>query len=274
MAKQTKKKVRFSVLEERGWDSDLRRLYLPDQYGWFVLDCALAAESTPEWQRDAERVAEGRALLYTRNDLKERGWSVSMIRSLLGEPRVVAELNQSGTRVLHLYHALDVEAAEAEDGFVERRRKAARRSAAGRAATAGRAAEVRRVAAARAAELVVTPPESLEQLEASAIAHQNRLYDLRGELHRDPFSADRETIDRWCRNYLRHQCSAYDRLLDELTNKFAGVPGVTDIYDEIVRPRIDALVDRSMADISLASGVHGRPDHAVARCAVTEETVA
>ncbi len=170
-------------------------------------------ESTAEWQHDAVRARDGRPILLTRDQLRERGWTPTMITRLVGDPHRVIPLNTSGTRVIHKFRADVIEAAENTDEFARRVAQAARRSAAGKEASARRAAEVRAAAVARAERLSVTPPATWSRLRDRALRRH-------GIHHLDSDGPDPDTIDRWCRNYLRHECSNYDALLRSLTAEY------------------------------------------------------
>lgn len=250
------RRVRTKFLEERGWSRDLRRRHLQDvTAGGYSLDEVEQAEQTTIWKRDAQRAANGLPVLLSRQDLKERGWTPTMVKQLLGEPPIVTPLNSSGSRVLHLFVAEVVENIEDSQNFQERLQAAAQRSKRGRNIAAGRSEEIKRTVSLWADNLEVSPPDSLATLQKLAREHQEAFYRQRGEVEIDTTSADATTLDRWCLNYLRHQCSQYDQLLNEATVRFAGEPGVRDLYDEIVRPRIDTLTTQALNRLRNQEGV-------------------
>ncbi|MCM3897089.1 hypothetical protein ND991_17935 [Gordonia sputi] len=236
-----KKNFRPSELRERGWN-DVRRRHHPLTRGnsGYLIDEVLAVEATPEWQEDNLRAQQGLPEEYSRADIRGRGWSDAMIRDLLDVDPITVRLNNSGTRIMHLWRAAPVEAAEATPGFGERLEQAAKRSTTARKVAEQRAEEVREAAREAAATLEMFDlPATIDDLEALAIA-SSRSLDGPGSYR---------ALDRWCDNYLRHECSDYDYLLAELTSKFRGVPGVGEIYAEIVRPRIDDLVLEARSQI-------------------------
>ncbi|WP_098469657.1 hypothetical protein [Serinibacter salmoneus] len=242
--------VRIEELESRGWTRELARYYLPRAGGgWYDLAAALEVEKTPQWQEDKAYTGAGNSFTFMKSDLKERGWSPAMIRDLLGDPDLVVDHNQAGTRVAHLFRAVRVEAAEATPEFKERIAKAGARAKRGKAAAEDRSQEVHAAVQERAARLRVDPPSDLATLRELALAHQEDLYLVRGEFGRDVAGADAETVDRWCGNYLRHVCSNYDALLAEVSSAFRGVPGVNDVYANVVRPRVDELVESAMREL-------------------------
>lgn len=116
-----KKNFRPSELRERGWN-DVRRRHHPLTRGnsGYLIDEVLAVEATPEWQEDNLRAQQGLPEEYSRADIRGRGWSDAMIRDLLDVDPITVRLNNSGTRIMHLWRAAPVEAAEATPGFGER----------------------------------------------------------------------------------------------------------------------------------------------------------
>ncbi|SMX68055.1 hypothetical protein BSP109_00470 [Brevibacterium sp. Mu109] len=245
----TGKNVRFSVLEQRGWNGDLRSLHLPAPSGWFDMDEVARIERTAAFQHDAERVAAGKRLLLSRADLKDRGWTPAMIASFIGEPHVVLSLKTSGKSTMHFFRAEIAEEIEAGEEFAARIEDANRRSEVGKTVAQRRAADVLAAAQAKAESLEVRPPVNRAELERLAVAHRNMIAEERG---RDSSTSgvDDETLDRWCGNYLRHACSNYHSMLAQLEREFAGVPGVQEIYEAVVRPKIDTCVDEAMRELA------------------------
>lgn len=247
------KRVRTAFLEGRGWTRDLRRKYLRDiTGGGYSLAEAEGIEQTEEWKIDARRAADDHPILFSRQDLKERGWTPTMVKQFLGGPDLITSLNSSGTRVFHQFFAERVEQAEQSEEFSKRHEAAAARSQCGKAITDQQAEEVKATVRQWVQNLSIHPPRSLGVLKEEAIAHQDRLYDQREQWDYSAADADPETIDRWCRNYLRHQCTNYDKLLDRAMRQFAGVPGVRAIYQEVVRPHVDEQVSETMRHLRQA----------------------
>lgn len=243
------KTITTTELEARGWTRALCTLYLTKRNGRYCREDAEIAEKTDTWRQDAARAAEGCSVSYSSSDLRERGWSRSMIKELLPEPDQIIKLNTAGTRVFHLYRAERAEKIEVDPAFTGRAAKAARRSTVASEIAERRANEVHELATVMAGKILISdPPENWESLVALALGHQQERYDSRrvaGTVH----EADDATVERWCRNYLRHACSNYDAMLDDIQTRFSGVPDVTTIYDDVIRPRIDALVDTLIAEL-------------------------
>lgn len=249
MNNSSKKRVRFSELESRGWRRDLAHIHdLESNNNWWDLDRAIQVEQTVEWQEDTARLANNMAVTYTRLDLKNRGWTEAMIRDFLGGPHATRPLNRSGTHFQYLWRATIVEEIEADENFQERMSAAAKRSAVGHDAADARTVRVRTAVRKRAERLTIDPPQSLEELRENAVKSRQSWYNA-SSYGGDAGMADDATVDRWCRNYLRHNCSNYDSLLHEVTSEFRGIPGVRDVYDEIIRPHIDELVDDTITEL-------------------------
>lgn len=249
------KRVRTAFLDDRGWTRDLRRKYLRDiTGGGYSLTEAERIEQTEEWKTDARRAADNQPILFARQDLKERGWTPTMVKQFLGEPDLITSLNSSGTRVVHQFFAERVEQAEQSERFAKRREVAAARSKRGKAITDQQAEETRKTVRQWADSMTIKPPATLDTLRDLALRHQEELYRQRDRWDESTAGADPETVERWCRNYLRHKCTDYDRLLNRAMREFAGTPGVREIYEYIVRPRVDALVADTMDRLREESG--------------------
>ena len=240
-AKRTKS-IRVAELEKRGWTKELRTAYLARNFSTYYRDDAEEAEKRPDWQRDARRAAEGKRVFYSTADLKERGWTNTMIKKLLGEPDCVIPLSTTGVQVAYRYYASVVNEIESTDEFRTRLAAAEKRSQRGREISRQRAHEALEFAREQVKQLQVYPPRSWAALKSLAVKHKQAYYCSRSYYEYDASSAEDETVERWCENYLRHECSNYDWMLQLLRDKFSGMPGVNDIYDQVVRPEADKLV--------------------------------
>lgn len=151
--------------------------------------------------------------------LRARGWTAGMVRRLLGEPDLLrANPYFRSAPPTRLYAVERVETAEASDEFRASSAAAARRSAPAKAAARRRRREL---LARIAAEPIDVPRLAPDRLAALAVEHRNRLdeaqaYEREGHVP-DPAtveSADPSALARWKVNYLRHQLTRYDELLD------------------------------------------------------------
>lgn len=114
-----RKSYRPAELTDRGWTKDMCSIYLRTANAWYSVVDVASAESTTEWRADALRARRGLAVAFRRPELRQRGWSDTMINDLLDEP-VVLPLNRSGTRTAHLWRAAIVEQVEDSPEFCER----------------------------------------------------------------------------------------------------------------------------------------------------------
>jgi hypothetical protein len=177
----------------------------------------------------------------SRAELRERGWTDSLIRRYLGEPDRIIKL--TSWRTMHVWDPARVESAEATSKWNDDVARAAQRSRRATQVSNRRAIEVRAEAAKRARQLRVRSPRSVAELRRRAIRARQDWYTATDQWDRNAYDADDKTVERWCRNYLRHECSNYKSLLDDLERDFRGVPGVRSIYETIVRPMADQRVD-------------------------------
>ena len=51
------------------------------------------------------------------------------------------------------------------------------------------------------------------------------------------------------RNWFRHELTNYDALLRGLNAQFRGVPGVVEMYEGIVRPAVDSIVEEAISGL-------------------------
>lgn len=245
------KKVRFAELEARGWTREIAQLHrLAPSHHWWVLDDALRIEATPAWQRDRDLAAQGLKLSWSKTELIEAGWTEGLIAEHLGQPDMTAKIGKG--RVRHIWLTARVEKAEADPGWQAAATKiaAARpaRSAASRAAAEERAKPVIAAAHEAAGQLRIDVPADLTiaRARAMSIAAVEAWTARKGQ----PFEASKlneEQRERILRNFFRHELTNYDQLLAGLNARFRGIPGVVEMYEGIVRPAADAIVETAIA---------------------------
>ncbi|MGI5453928.1 hypothetical protein ACQEWB_12285 [Streptomyces sp. CA-249302] len=152
--------------------------------------------------------------------LRARGWTVGMVRQLLGAPDLLRTnpYFRTGPQT-RLYAVKRVEAAERSEEFRAASAATARRSHAARAAAQHRRREV---LARVAAEPIDVPRIAPHRLARLAVEHRNRRDEERAHEHRahtpDPAptdGADPAALARWKVNYLRHRLTRYDDLAHE-----------------------------------------------------------
>lgn len=202
-------------------------------------------------------IKTGREEYWDRSDLRERGWSDTMIKRYLGNPDNVIKLG--GGRRYYQWDRHRAEAAEQDEQWNIASAKFRRRSESGKKAAERRAQEV----TAQAQKIVDTAlrmkstPLSWERLREKAIDHKATHYLEIGNVESDPHEAPDHVVERWCMNYLRHVNSTYDEVLATLHDTFRGQPGVTGLYEEIVRVRADELTAQVLADLKQAAKLGG-----------------
>lgn len=164
--------------------------------------------------------------------LRARGWTVGMIRRLLGEP----DLRRDNPYVrtvpqTRLYRVERVAAAERGEEFRAAAAVAARRSGAVREAVLRRRREVLARIAAEPIEVPVLAPEHLTAL---AVEHRERLG-----------GSPESSLDRWKVAYLCHRLIRYDDVLDELSGR-AGRTAA----ERLLRRRVRAAVAQAYPDLA------------------------
>lgn len=177
--------------------------------------------------------------MLTLTALKERGWTDRTIRDLLVIPdQLKTNPQYSSAAPMKLYELERVAKAETSPEFVEAASKKSERSV-----------RAKEVADRRRADLVSEAdgwkieffdiPKTLVLLEKQAVDAKEGWYLRKGESDWiDRKVLDSITLHRWCQNYLRHECSNYE----ELINRGRGKPGVGEVYDCVIRPKVDKMV--------------------------------
>lgn len=152
---------------------------------------------------------------YCLSELKERGWSPTLVKTVLGEPD---ELRRNPyyqkAAPMRLFSANRVHDAERHEAFCAYQSRRLRQREA-----AVRAADTKRRALIEYAESIVV---------TVAVIERKKLERLVG----DTSNYERHTV-----NYLRHECSHYDELL----RQFFGQIGVLDAQRIIRRKVYDAI---------------------------------
>lgn len=164
--------------------------------------------------------------------VKERGWTDSLIRRLLGHPDATAPNPMfRGAAPVRLYDLEKILSAEESPGW-----QVAKALASTRSATASQAS-VRRAAAVveKARRFTVTLPVLADdELYRRAVVHRNEVRNYREDFeHATVESVDESTMRPWSVNYLRHVLTGYDSQI----GRFAGEPGVRSA-ETITRQRV------------------------------------
>ena len=148
--------------------------------------------------------------LISQTTILSMGFTKSMIAKLLPDPILRDNPRYKSAAPMKLWKEADVLAAMDTDAFREAASKAERRKAA-----ASKGVDTKRKNAELLAEELIAAIHvqriELPELEKLALASQQRWYDFqrRGEIE----FPDRETVDRWMVNYIRHELCDYDASL-------------------------------------------------------------
>lgn len=165
--------------------------------------------------------------------LRERGWTASMITSLLGEPDALKKNpHYAKAAPMRCYIEERVVSAETTPDFAAAKAKAVSRSnGAKKAADTKRDDLLKRVQEMR----VSVKTKSLVHVRAQAIRAYNDWND-------DVVSSDAEPVflERLSVNYIRHNLTTYDAALEEV----AGRVGIEDAVKEIRRKIYGAIAER------------------------------
>jgi hypothetical protein len=246
-------KVRFADLEARGWTREIAQLHgLAPRHHWWVLADAIAIEATPSWQAHRDAAAAGEKLSWSKTELIEAGWTDGLIAEHLGDPQLTVNIGRG--RVRHIWMADRVADAESNPAWQAAAAKVAAsrpaRSKASKEAAAVRAEPVLEAAHQAAAELSITVPDglTLEQARRRSIESAATWLASKGR-PLDVAKLTDEQRERMLRNWFRHELTNYDGLLRGLNARFRGIPGVVEMYEGIVRPAADAIVEEAISSL-------------------------
>lgn len=182
--------------------------------------------------------------------LRARGWTLRMVRQLLGEPDLLRANPYFRTAPqTRLYRVDRVEAVEASEEFRTVSAASVRRSVAAKAAAQRRRREVLARIAAEPVDVPRLPPD---RLVAEALAHRNDRDEEgpheRGDHAPRPAtveSAEPEALARWKVDYLRHRLTRYDELLDGLYGSTGRAAA-----EELLRRRVYAAISAAYPDLA------------------------
>lgn len=190
---------------------------------------------------------------YTSTSLKERGWSDSMIKNILGEPDDYMENpHYKYAAAMKLWTVKRVQNAERRKVFKEAAAKYAARKN-GAAEAARKAVETKREKCLNYARTVKieVPVMSEKTLLDEAVEHYNEWQDYKGRYERiiygdnkTGYFADTEFLNRISVNYLRHECTEYEEQLYELSGKV----GIQEAHD-ILKERINQAIFEVYPDL-------------------------
>lgn len=201
----------------------------------------------------------------TCSELKERGWSRTMIRDFLDPPDATRRGKLRSYVTYHQYLLDRVRRAEATPEWQEARKKSQKRSAtasdaaiksmAARAATK-EAEETRMLQRAAEVDLRLNRNVSLAELRELAT-------DARRDDSPEPFSdrAERRHQERLMVNYIRHELSSYDLELTRLGDGPGHQEARVLLHERLIKEIAEVWPELEEAAIIAAQRAEVRPVH-------------
>jgi hypothetical protein len=164
---------------------------------------------------------------YRSSELKQRGWTEGLIKKFLPKPdETKTNPIVKSAAPMKLYKIKRVERIEKSEKFIKAMESISKRKAAARKAVETKTAKT--IEWANSVNFNV-PTFSKDKLERNAIYHYQQYHDtiICGPI-------DEDFINRISTNYIRHECTKYDRILDSLY----GSVGKQKAYD-IIKEKIN-----------------------------------
>jgi hypothetical protein len=164
---------------------------------------------------------------YRSSELKQRGWTEGLIKKFLPKPdETKTNPIVKSAAPMKLYKIKRVERIEKSEKFIKAMESISKRKAAARKAVETKTAKT--IEWANSVNFNV-PTFSKDKLERNAIYHYQQYHDtiICG-------SIDEDFINRISTNYIRHECTKYDRIIDSLY----GSVGKQKAYD-IIKEKIN-----------------------------------
>ena len=166
-------------------------------------------------------------IYYRNSELKQRGWTDGLIKKFLPKPdETKTNPIIRSAAPMKLYKIKRVERIEKSEKFIKEMENISRRKIAARKAVETKTAKI--IEWANTVKINV-PTFSKDKLERNAIYHYQQYHDtiICGPI-------DEDFINRISTNYIRHECTKYDRILDSLY----GSVGKQKAYD-IIKEKIN-----------------------------------
>ena len=166
-------------------------------------------------------------IFFRSSELKQRGWTEGLIKKFLPKPdETKTNPVIKSAAPMKLYKIKRVERIEKSEKFIKEMESISMRKAAARKAVETKTAKI--IEWANTVKINV-PTFSKDKLERNAIYHYQQYHDtiICGPI-------DEDFINRISTNYIRHECTKYDRILDSLY----GSVGKQKAYD-IIKEKIN-----------------------------------
>jgi len=163
---------------------------------------------------------------YKLSDIKDRGWTDTMVKKLLPEPRLQTNPVYKTAPPMKLWKAELIEAVEQTDEFKELFAKAEKRRASSDKAFDTKYDDLMKIVEKKIKNIKIRKIDDSDLIEYALNMKdeefRRRNIDYAG-LSREDID---EHIDRWVVNVIRHELSNYDRELETMKGKV----GISDAY--------------------------------------------
>lgn len=178
-------------------------------------------------------------ILLSKSKILERGWTETLISRFLGEPELLKpNPYYKSASPMKLWSQKTVEEIEKTAEFQVAREKMFQcRASAARAAATKRAATIKCTREAIQSIRVVIINQDVLKRKALAFVRDRHL--RQDGCFFSPEDAGEATIQRWMVNYIRHNLTKYDRILDSNFRKV----GKFEVYPEIKVAVMDRIAE-------------------------------
>lgn len=169
----------------------------------------------------------------TQTQLLEMGWTKNMIKTLLPPPTLRPNPMYKKAAPMKLWDEMDVKSIMETDAFTVEKVRAERRRLASQKAFLTKTDNLRNeiAKAIQTISVVIIPEDRLyrQTLKSKQSWYDSSYLSYNNREYRCAASADKNTIERWIVNYIRHELTTYDSGLNLLNNK----TGKFEIYPEL-----------------------------------------
>lgn len=164
------------------------------------------------------KVREGK---FTITEVRKKGFTDRLIRMLLPEPERVRNPMYASSPPMKLFREEDVLRAMQTKEFLEAQEKRQARKEAARKATLTRKQHLLDAVNESLSKLQIKQLP-FEEVKRRALREKQEWNMWCGSFETVPMdgsSVNKKTLDRWCVNYIRHQLTVYDEVLEQLERK-------------------------------------------------------
>ena len=181
----------------------------------------------------------------TASGLKERGWTKKLIDTFLQYPdKIETNPVYKSAKPMKLYSLDRVKKAERRKKFKEEFEKAKKRKASARKGVETRVSNLLDWIDSIEIKIPLIDQDKLIDIACKSYnewqEYKAELRDYECDYKCAAKDSDPEFIARICRNYLRHQCTSYERQLHKMYGK-AGVQEGHDILQNRINDRINSM---------------------------------